>query len=278
MRNKKNRKVMDIITCIVLVAGIIMIVVSGSYIVKTLLEYHEGEVEYDSLKQKVFAEIEAGEETHPQSRTPQDQETQDPSEEPQEEAWEPLYAICDSVKELRKEYEDVVGWLHFDNMDISYPIMQGEDNDDYIYTTYSGESNSSGSIFLEAMNHADFQDQHTIIYGHNMKNGSMFGKLKKYRNDGFYEENRYFTIYTEDRVLRYEIFAYFDTAATSDVYDIYFETAEEYGELLNMIFRHSYLKSDATVNTANKIVTLSTCSSEGNRFVVNAVLIQEILV
>ena len=128
---------------------------------------------------------------------------------------------------------------------------------------------------MEALNRPDFQDSHTIIYGHNMKNGSMFGKLKKYKTEDFYDMNQYFTIYTADRVMRYQIFAYYDISQYGDVYDIYFEDAKELGQMISNMQKRSYISTKIPVGTGDKIITLSTCSTEDNRFVVNAVRVSE---
>lgn len=104
--------------------------------------------------------------------------------------------IASRLRQISDIYEDVVGWIDFDTLPISYPLMQGEANQDYLRTTYSGAKATAGSIFVEFMNSADLEDRHTIIYEHNMKDGSMFGRLKEYLSPDFLEENRYFTIYT----------------------------------------------------------------------------------
>lgn len=107
--------------------------------------------------------------------------------------------IATRLRQISDIYEDVVDWIDFDTLPISYPLMQGETNQDYLRTTYSGTKATAGSIFVESMNSADLEDRHTIIYEHNMKDGSMFGRLKEYLSPDFLEENRYFTIYTPRR-------------------------------------------------------------------------------
>lgn len=265
---KRKIKTRDVITLVILVVALITMVVAGFNIVKTLLDYHAGEEEYRKLKEMVFS---MGEETS---------EAEDSIGEPivDPEAWRDGEAICRAVASLKDENKDVVAWIAFDNLDISYPVVQGEDNDKYLRHTISGAYNTAGSIFMEALNHYDFQDIHTILYGHNMKNLTMFGKLKYYRDDGFYEDHQYFTIYTVDRIYRYQIFAYYDIPETSDIYDIYFESVDEIQEFITKLYRHSYYNTGVEVYSGDRIITLSTCSSEGNRFVVNAVRIGEQIV
>lgn len=265
-----GRKGPDMMRWCILAVGIVLIVGSAVYLGSILLEYHKGTSEYNALKKQVFAD--AGEDAQAQGSQPSDG-TDGVSGEAGPDA--ESIAVCRAVERLAEENEDVVGWIEFDNVDISYPIMQGEDNDEYLYHTYSKEYNSSGSIFMEALNNPDFQESHTIIYGHNMKNGSMFGKLKKYKTEDFYDMNQYFTIYTADKVMRYQIFAYYDISQYGDVYDIYFDSAEELGQLISNMQKRSYINTKIPVGTADKIVTLSTCSTEDNRFVVNAKRVSE---
>ncbi|MFR3321064.1 MAG: sortase domain-bontaining protein [Lachnospiraceae bacterium] len=74
---------------------------------------------------------------------------------------------------------DIVGWLRIRALDISYPVVQGKDNDYYLHRTFEKTDNFAGCLFVNSYNMGDFTDQNTIIYGHNMKNGSMFGKLSR---------------------------------------------------------------------------------------------------
>ncbi len=273
----KNRKRSVLFTWVILLIGIVLIAVSGINIYKILTEYQVGEEEYEELNQLVQSYLEEKEPfapAHPQDGK-ESGEGQETGEMEPEGTWAPQLGICEAVAKLKEGNEDVIGWLLFDNMDISYPIMQGRTNDDYIHTTYQGVTNTAGSIFMESLNHADFQDSHTIIYGHNMKNGSMFGKLKQYKNDGHYEENRYFTIYTADKAYRYEIFAYYDIAADGPIYNIHFETTDEFQELLDYMYKKSYWDTGVTAGVYDKVVTLSTCSANDKRFVVNAVRVEE---
>jgi len=101
---------------------------------------------------------------------------------------------------LRHLNPDIVGWIVVDGTGIDYPIVRGRDNDWYLHHTVTGERNASGSIFMDFRNDADFFDQHTIIHGHDMRNGSMFAGLH-----GFWGET--FRIYTPHGVLEYEVFS-----------------------------------------------------------------------
>lgn len=267
-----RKKRPDVLRWCILAVGVVLIVGSAVYLGEILLEYYKGDSEYNALKKQVFAQT--GEDAQEENEKEASGQQEGGQQEDQGLGADAV-AVCRAVERLAQENEDVVGWLAFDNVDISYPIMQGEDNDEYLHHTYSGEYNSAGSIFMEALNRPDFQDSHTIIYGHNMKNGSMFGKLKKYKTEDFYDMNQYFTIYTADRVMRYQIFAYYDISQYGDVYDIYFEDAKELGQMISNMQKRSYISTKIPVGTGDKIITLSTCSTEDNRFVVNAVRVSE---
>lgn len=109
---------------------------------------------------------------------------------------------------LEKMNPDIVGWISFDEgLQIEYPLVQGKDNETYLETTFEGRKNAAGCLFLDYRNQKDFGDSHTLIYGHNMKDGSMFGKLRNYRDSNFLKEHPTFSIETPDGIKRiYEIF------------------------------------------------------------------------
>ena len=96
---------------------------------------------------------------------------------------------------LKKENPDIMAWLRFDNFDdvhISYPVLYSGDDSKYLRSDIYGNYHIAGCIFLEGLNNPDFSDYHSIIYGHNMRNTTMFGDLKRYKNDeGFYEKNQF---------------------------------------------------------------------------------------
>ena len=96
---------------------------------------------------------------------------------------------------------EVIGWIQIEGTSISYPIMKGKDNDYYLKHTFEGNYNAAGSIFIDYTNNSNFEDCNTIIYGHNMKNGSMFGLLRKHFKDRESVPGRYIWICTPDEKL-----------------------------------------------------------------------------
>jgi len=183
-----------------------------------------------------------------------------------------------NMKGLKEKNSEIIGWLFFENEDISYPILRSEDNEKYYRTAYDNTKASAGSIFMESLNTPDFSDLHTIIYGHNMKNLSMFGKLKYYKeNDDYYDSHKYFQIIMPDRKYRYEVIAYKDVDAEGDFYTIYKQDSKDFKNFIeDKILKGSLINNNVELNDDSQIVSLSTCTaSDEKRFAVSAVKIDE---
>ena len=158
--------------------------------------------------------------------------------------------------------------------------MQGQDNDKYLHQTFSANENTLGAIFLNVDNKADFSDRNSIIYGHRMKDGSMFRHLQDYEEKSFWEENPYFYIYTPDgKEITYQIYSYAVVDATSDVYLTSFADDGAYQEFLNMTKEVSAYDTGVEVTTEDTIVTLSTCTSasDDHRIIVQGVKEKEVV-
>lgn len=183
-----------------------------------------------------------------------------------------------NMKGLKEKNDEIIGWLFFENEDISYPILKSADNEKYYRTAYDNTEASAGSIFMESINSSDFSDLHTIIYGHNMKNLSMFGRLKYYKeNDNYYDSHKYFQIILPDRKFRYEVIAYKDVDAEGDFYTIYKKDSKDFKRFIDdKILRDSLVNSNVELNDDSQIVSLSTCTaSDVKRFAVSATKIDE---
>ena len=109
-----------------------------------------------------------------------------------------------------------MGWIYVEAVpDINYPIVHGKDNETYLHRTYEKNYNFAGTIFVDYENKGDFSDCNTIVYGHNMKNGSMFAQLKKFTQDEeTYKKSKYFWIFTPEKNYRYEIISAYTTGVT----------------------------------------------------------------
>ncbi|WP_051656924.1 class B sortase [Butyrivibrio sp. AE3004] len=175
---------------------------------------------------------------------------------------------------LKKEYPETVGWIYIEGTDISYPIMQSSDNAKYLKIGQTGEPADTGAIFLDCRSADDFSDANSIVYGHNMKDHSMFGKLRAYREDPkYYNDHQYFQIITEDKIYRYQIFAYMDVPNDYEIFDYVGDASEAFISDAEPVRRKSYMDSEIPVTKIDKVVTLSTCTSQDDlRFVVLGVL------
>lgn len=172
--------------------------------------------------------------------------------------------------------DDIIGWLKVGALDISYPVTQAQDNDYYLHLTFELVQNAAGCIFVDYQNRQDFQDDNTIVYGHNMKDGSMFGTLKNFVQDGVYESDPYFWIYTPERIYKYEIFNCSTVGAVSNTYTLEFGSRKEFQDYLDKALMQSQVDSSKVkVKSSDKIVTLSTCTGdEETRFVVQGKLVR----
>ena len=255
---------------IILVISLVIVVISGINVFRLSREYQKGINEYANLEKYVSVEED----------TPikeQKKETEGETEE--ETAKESKIAISIDLKysELKGINNDFVGWLLYQPLEISYPIVRGNDNDYYTKYTFENVNNSSGAIFMDFLNRKDYSDYNTIIYGHNMRNGTMFGSLKKLLNDQkIIKEDPYFYIFTEDKAYMYEIFAVYLTTASSKTYDL-IDSEEAQQEYLDFVDETADYRSDKEVTAADRIVTLSTCHGlhSNNRTIVHGVLIAE---
>ena len=175
---------------------------------------------------------------------------------------------------LREVNPDVVGWIRIPNSRVNYPLMQGEDNTFYLEHTWEGVPNFYGSIYLESRNNPDLTDFNTIIYGHNMLDGSMFSMLSSYANDWFRTWNPYVYIVSDAGILRYEVFSSYLTPIDSPTYGLSFNQLATREEFITHALENSEIQAGITPAVTDRILTLSTCTgvSYDSRRVVHAYL------
>lgn len=171
---------------------------------------------------------------------------------------------CDSDSNLISANEDFKFWLKIDNTNIDYPVVQGKDNDFYLKHDFFKSKNASGSIFLDYR--VNNKSRNNIIYGHNMKNGSMFANIELFKDEKFFNENKFITIEKNNKQYIYEIFSvYYLDAKNTDYLQCNFNSDEEFDNFIHCIKERSLFKSNKELNS-NDIITLSTCSYEGKNF------------
>lgn len=161
---------------------------------------------------------------------------------------------------LKAENADVVGWLYCKDTVINYPVVRGDDNSEYLHKLIDGTRNFSGTLFVDYRDSTDFRDANTIIYGHAMKNGSMFGMLSHYKKQDYFDEHPYMWYLTPNGNYRLDLIYGFTTPSTSQIY-----SAMDSGQVAAALYLASQkttFNSGIGTNGINKIVTLSTCSYE----------------
>ena len=187
-------------------------------------------------------------------------------------------------KSIQAENPDVCAWIQVDGIEvIDYPILQSSpeaDDNFYLDHDINGAQKRAGSIYIQKLNQKDFRDPNTLIYGHNMLNGTMFGQLKKFKNKSFFEENRNIYIYTPGHILKYEIisaFVYDDRHILNSFnFDIENECQEFFDECINPTSFTKQVLEGATLTTNDNIITLSTCTSnDSERYLVVGKLISD---
>ena len=174
---------------------------------------------------------------------------------------------------LKNKNKDIIAWIYSGGTPINYPIAQAKDNDYYLRRLIDGTYNQAGTIFMDCKNNNDFCDFNTIIYGHNMKNGSMFGTLANYKSQDYYNEHKEMFLCTENNKFKIQIFAGFITSSESDIY-VYPKTSNTNKKLIDNALKKSTFSSNVDVSSEDKIITLSTCSYdfENARYVLLGVL------
>lgn len=158
---------------------------------------------------------------------------------------------------------NVVGWIVMENNEhVDYPIMQSTDNDYYLNHTWDDETSVGGSIFLSSENKSNFTDQNSILYGHRMRNRSMFGSFKWYTDQEYLDEHSTFTIYTPDGKIRiYEIFCCSRIDDATKPYTIGYTDIKERQEAINYLRRHAVSERNVEVGPLDTTVLLSTCAN-----------------
>lgn len=183
-------------------------------------------------------------------------------------------------KKLHAVNPDIYAWICIPNTEVEYPIVQHPTKDEYyLNRNLDGSFGKPGCIFTQYFNHKDFLDLNTVVYGHNMKSGRMFRTIHQYENKDFFEENPYIYVYTEDRVLIYQIFAAYVSDDSHILNTNDFTTTEGYAQYLEKVYFESKsgnVREDITVTAMNRILTLSTCANRSNqRYLVQGVLLND---
>lgn len=176
---------------------------------------------------------------------------------------------------LHNVNNDVIGYINIAGTNVDYFVLQSRgDNDYYLKYTIEGNKATAASIFMDFRNRPYSEDQNTIVYGHNMKNGSMFRTLHNYREEEFAKEHLYITFNTLYEDMVWEVFSTYKTPITFDYIQTSFRSDKEYATFLKECKSKSQFKYEATPDVDDRILTLSTCTGDDEyRYVVQAVLV-----
>lgn len=226
-----------------------------------------------------FKEEQAGEEYTELQQTAHI-ETQQNGQTDKEELQEGSVEIPIDFESLQKRNGDVYAWIQIPGTVIDYPILQnGEDDSYYLTHTLDREEKAEGAIYTERCNSKDFNDPNTVIYGHDMRNGSMFQNLHNYLDQSFFDSNRDIIIYTPDAVRHYRVFAAYLYDDRHIMESFEFTDKAVYRAYLDGIFSirdmNAHIDRTVEVGTDDKIITLSTCygTQADRRYLVQAVLV-----
>lgn len=163
---------------------------------------------------------------------------------------------------LQEQYPGVVGWLKMDDVDVSYPIVQGADNEHYLHYDASDRESVAGAIFIDSRNVSIKDDKHVLVYGHNMMDESMFGQLDNYLDESFYwNGDGMFTIYTPQGSYRYRIFSVAVVDPTDETYTTGYKNELVFDSFVKHLVGQSMYETGINVTGADHVVSLSTCSA-----------------
>lgn len=170
--------------------------------------------------------------------------------------------ILEAYNSIVSTNKDVVGWIKVPSTSIDYPVLKGTDNDFYLNHNINKKPSSRGSIFMDFRNNGEGTEPNTIIYGHNMKDGSMFGEIKKYKSKDFLKNNSIIEFNTLYETIKWEIFSVYVTDVDFNYIKTDFNDLEERGEFIESLRKKSIHKRDVKLAEDDSILTLSTCSYE----------------
>ena len=249
---KRRRTWKDYLTTGILLIAVCVLCYSLYQLAGIFMEYHEGEKEYEEI-QKIAI-------------------TQQTTEEGTD-----IFTV--DFAALKQKNADTAAWIRFEEPAIiNYPVVFNGDNKTYLTKTFEANDNKLGALFIDGNNKPDFTDRNTIIYGHNMKNKTMFAELVNYQDKDYWQAYPYFYIYTPDgKETKYQIYAAGVVSDMAENYQIAFESDEDFQNYIYKTVQSSAYATGVEVLVTSKIVTLSTCTNvrDDERFIVHAVAVSE---
>ena len=276
-----ERDIMKFFEKVMAVGAILLIVIGSAMAITTYRGYKKGQDGYAKLQTEFTSNLKDCPKTA--DKSPEEQaggipenasvSKMDLGETLPEDAPDRIEVDWEKLKQVN---EDIVAWITLPALDLSYPVVQGKDNEYYLHRSVDGEYLFAGSIFMDYFNHPGLENYNTIIYGHNMRDGSMFARLKEYNDTDVYKACPYFWIYTPDGDHLYKIFSVHTASAKSDTYTVRFKNKETYAAWLVKEKTQSQIETGIELMMEDHVVTLSTCTGdEVNRQVVQGVQVYQ---
>ena len=282
MKNTSNKK---IVYRVLLVVFLIGFVVSVGLMLRDWWLESEAQRKFEQLSSQMTESSQSQTEESQETQTTESETEIETESETEVDILEQLGIVVPEKKldweALWKKNEDIYAWIYIPNTKIDYPVLQHPIDDTYyLEHNLDGSKGYPGCIYSESLyNGKDFTDFNTLLYGHNMKNGTMFAALHKFKDSTFFEENRYIYIYLPDKVLVYDVFAAY---VTSDRHILaYYSTISDEGKqkYLDDVFAirdmSAHFRDGVEVTVSSKILTLATCiaGQDSKRYFVQGVLL-----
>lgn len=236
---------------LIAVSAVLLLVSAGTLLWQQYRNSRE-EQAYQELKETVA--VTGTEEERETETVPETAETETETE--TEEYCSPV--DFDALTEIN---EETVGWIRIPDTNIDYPIVQTDNNDTYLHTGFQGEKSQAGTIFLDCDSEADFSGWNNILYGHHMKNGSMFKHLIQFKDEDFFRNHRYFVIYTPERAIYLKTMACFYGPAEGSARRTAFQSQEAFEHFVKERVEHCAY-AEYPEEAFSSVFTLITCSYE----------------
>lgn len=276
-RDRKNsssrsykRKKQSIVHYLIPTVLFISMLVFGGLFLRDFLEYKAANDEYAQLEEHIVIE-------EPEEKNEGNAVQESEAAKEQVDFSHPKFQIdYDALTKINSDFSAVI---YIPALGINYPVARSKDNEDYLHRTFEGKNNFAGAIFLDYNANGNYDQSNTFIFGHNMKNGSMFGKLKYFlKEEGLVNTNPYIFLCRPDGIYRYRIFSYYLTTTSSEIYND-FVGDDGYDSYISLVKRLSsykdYPEETLDFSTRPNLLTLSTCSGPAGgqqRFIVQGAL------
>jgi len=258
---KKKKKGVGALINILIVLCVGVMAFCGYKLIVSYLEYKTGDDAYAAITSGAVKKNQV----IPQGENPAESGTGEPAEE------ESIVVDFDALLAMNP---DTAAWLYSEGTVIDYPVVQGSDNSYYLDHIFDGTYNKLGALFVDYRNTPGFADRNTIIYGHNMNNGSMFASLTKYEEQAYYDEHPEMLLMLPEGTFRLELFSGYVASTDASAYQLSFADDSVFAAFLEEVRGKSDFVSPVSVTASDRIVTLSTCTYnfENARYVVHGKL------